>query len=211
MKKLLSLLLLILFVGDASAEIVYDVYYRVGAFESIDGNFSVNPNTTLDDVQVVVRETIGDPVNETSLMAGGIQGFAFNLIADDLNWITDANVTDGFFQEPASSVPALMAVNFPGDYEAVTKLSDSQYEFVLGTVDLAGPALPGQQRIFSIRDRNPGSNFDQQLSTGAIDNLITTRTLTLTAVAVPEPSTALALLGGLGCLIATGRRRRRRK
>ena len=209
MKKLLSLLLLLFFVGDASAEIVYDVYYRVGAFESIDGNLNVNPNTTLDDVQVVLRETIGDPVNEASNMAGGIQGFAFDLIADDLNWITDANVTDGFFQEPVSSVPALLAFNFPNDFEPVTKLSDSQYEFVLGTVDLSGPALPGQQRTFSIRDRNPGSNSDQQLSTTAIDDLITTRSLTLTAVAVPEPSTALALLGGLGCLVASTRRRRR--
>lgn len=89
----LLLLCSILFVANsvATAEIVYEVFYRINGDDVIDAEYFVSPDTTLEDVELVFRES-SNSVDDVVLFPNGIKTSAVALQASDLGWIS--NPTD---------------------------------------------------------------------------------------------------------------------
>ena len=227
-KRLIALMLSVLAVnvGTASAEITFDLLFRpADGNDQRDAVVDITPGQSLFGVQLVLRETVTNG-DDSYLAASNLNAYAANisLVSGDGSFSSLGVLTDGGFAPPggndADSIAFAaigQAFGQPGRVSSTAGVGVR--EAILGSVTLRGP-VTGQAK-FALTDasNNDGdyttfaSGMESGLESLAVmsGGTFNNGSITLNAVAVPEPSTALALLGGLGCLIATGRRRRRRK
>jgi hypothetical protein len=202
MRFLWQFLILLASTQVAPAAIVYDMLYRVGEFESFDGELQVAPASLIGGVEIVLRETV--TAGEDSPLEDGLRTFYIDLLATAPDSIIDPTPTDAFI--PAGTAADLenpMSAFVAFGSAPASRVDTETVEVVLGTADLVGPQMGST--TFSLVDAEPDEPNMVLANDDPVDSLITYRSLTLTAI--PEPS-SVVLLGGLGIAGLCVRRRR---
>ena len=202
MRYIFVLLLFVSSAPFASSEIIYDMFFRVGAFDGLDETLVVDPNSSIGDVQLILRETT--TAGEDSAMEAGVRSIGINVLSTHPNSFTSQTPNSEFATPNGAGTDedTLFSFSLFG-LAASQRISSNVVEFTMGTIDLVGPPV-AEETTFALEDFDTGQdNF--LLASGAIDNLVTPRTLTITAI--PEPS-AVLMLAAIGACVSVRRRRR---
>lgn len=192
-----------------NAEVVYDVFFRIGATEQIDQELIVGAGTIINDVSVIFRESIdtGDsPVVGNSQLGGA----AINIAAiGGTGQFTNVATTTAFNVPSGQADSDTIAGAAFGVGPAFTETRTGVFDTVVGSLRLVAPSGPDQRTQFSLSDFDPretANNFRGIAGQAINDQDIRFRSLTL-VTAIPEPSAALLLACGSAGLILRRRRR----
>ncbi len=188
----------------ARSEVVYELFFRSSFGDSLDELFVVAPGERFE-ASVILQETVTG-TSEANVGVNGLGGFGYRIstLGGDGSFEITARPNTLFttFDTPDAAGGA----NFASTVAPVESIGNGVFEVNIGTVALTAPTL-GAVTEFQLSDPRPASDF-AGLGTGnnIEDDLVRFRSVTLSAI--PEPSSAFALAGLAGCIVATSRRRR---
>lgn len=227
LKRLFALSAIVfgMFVSDARADLIYDIFYRHADFgNAVDSTVNVSSGHTFSGVEIVLRETVtGATVSQLGL--ANLNAYAVNVGRSGSNgsFNTLTLSTDGGFAVGSNDADTLnYAALGPSSGQpgrTSTDLGGGQRLALLGTVNLVAPTVGST--TFTLTDFNPG--FDGDFTTFATGGAglesisaasgpsggLFGRSLTLNVAAVPEPSSFV--LAGLAASLVASRRLLRRK
>ena len=185
--------------------IVYDLFFRIGTDDAIDGQFNVQSGQQFD-VEVILRESVTTP-DAPNMGANGLGSFGFRIqqVGADGGFVINTRPNFQLDKFPGSD-DTVGGANIFGSVVPIDDRTGGVFEGTLATVTLTAPSS-GSTR-FEFVDPEPGlSNF---AALGAGNNIddgsVGFRSATLSVTAIPEPS-SLLFMSGLGAVLLVRRRR----
>ena len=203
---LFSAIALASFPAASQAELTYDIFLRSSLGDSFDSTFQVSPGITIQDAEIILRETVTSP-SVPNIGTDGMLGVATMVATEGANGTFTNLQGNSAFQFAVAESPSVISRFLQAPFtqgEPTIDVGNGMFEITVGTLDITAPTTGATK--FRLLDPFPTQeNIEAFGSTPLLDDLIVFHDLTLTTV--PEPGCAILLLGSL--IAITPRRRRR--